>query len=263
MSRTSRSARSALPRGTGRRSRAGRGSRWCASGIRPRGNLQAPRLLGAPRRSHRCPPAPAPRPASSRPVRSRPRSRQPQRSPSSLMPQARWSIVLLRDDGGSCHDRGVANRLMLLDTASLYFRAFYGVPDSLKAPNGTPVNAVRGLLDMIARLITEFEPTHRVAQVVPGGVDVEEAPDPLEVQVPLIREVLALLGIARVGAPQHEADDVIGTLATGAGMPVDVVTGDRDLFQLVDDEASVRVLYIARGVGNHERVTRDWVRAKY
>ncbi len=46
-----------------------------------------------------------------------------------------------------------------------------------------------------------------------------------------------------------EADDVIGTLATGAGMPVDIVTGDRDLFQLVDDEARVRVLYTARGVG--------------
>jgi 5'-3' exonuclease len=56
---------------------------------------------------------------------------------------------------------------------------------------------------------------------------------------------------------------VIGTLATGAGMPVDVVTGDRDLFQLVDDAADVRVLYIARGVGNHERVTNDWVRTKY
>ena len=97
---------------------------------------------------------------------------------------------------------------MLLDTASLYFRAFYGVPDSLKAPNGTPVNAVRGLLDIIARLVTDFEPTHlvacwdddwrpqwrvdlipsykahRVEAVVPGGVDVEETPDPLDVQVP-------------------------------------------------------------------------------
>src|SRR3546814_15075372 len=60
-----------------------------------------------------------------------------------------------------------------------------------------------------------------------------------------------------------EADDVIGTLATGAGMPVDVVTGDRDLFQLVDDGAEVRILYTARGVGKHERVDNAWVRAKY
>jgi 5'-3' exonuclease len=195
--------------------------------------------------------------------------------------------VALRGDGGSCHDRGVADRLMLLDTASLYFRAFYGVPDSIKAPNGTPVNAVRGLLDMIARLVTDFEPTHlvacwdddwrpqwrvdlipsykahRVEAVVPGGVDVEETPDPLEAQIPLIREVLELLGIARVGAPEHEADDVIGTLATGAAMPVDVVTGDRDLFQLVDDEASVRVIYTARGMSRLEVLTDAVVVSKY
>jgi 5'-3' exonuclease len=176
---------------------------------------------------------------------------------------------------------------MLLDTASLYFRAFYGVPDSLKAPNGTSVNAVRGLLDIIARLVTEFEPTHlvacwdddwrpqwrvdlipsykahRVEAVVTGGVDVEETPDPLEAQIPLIREALELLGIARVGAAQHEADDVIGTLATGASMPVDVVTGDRDLFQLVDDEASVRVIYTARGMSRLEVLTDAVVVSKY
>ncbi|MCD2441399.1 5'-3' exonuclease [Agromyces sp. SYSU K20354] len=181
----------------------------------------------------------------------------------------------------------MADRLMLLDTASLYFRAFYGVPDSLKAPNGTPVNAVRGLLDIIARLVADFEPTHlvacwdddwrpqwrvdlipsykahRVEAAVPGGVDVEETPDPLDVQVPLIREALALLGIARVGAAEHEADDVIGTLATGASMPVDVVTGDRDLFQLVDDAASVRVIYTARGMSRLEVLTDETVVAKY
>ena len=176
---------------------------------------------------------------------------------------------------------------MLLDTASLYFRAFYGVPDSIKAPDGTPVNAVRGLLDFITRLVTDYRPTHlaccwdndwrpqwrvdligsykahRVEYVVTGGPDVEEVPDPLEVQVPVIRDVLAAFGMAVVGADGYEADDVIGTLATNAGMPVDVVTGDRDLFQLVDDHAEVRVLYIARGVGRHERVTNEVVREKY
>ncbi|HSE54490.1 MAG TPA: 5'-3' exonuclease [Nocardioidaceae bacterium] len=176
---------------------------------------------------------------------------------------------------------------MLLDTASLYFRAYFGVPDSMRAPDGTPVNAVRGLLDFVSRLVGEYHPTHlaccwdndwrpqwrvdlipsykahRVEQVVPGGSDVEEVPDPLEAQVPVIREVLDAFGIAVVGADGYEADDVIGTLATGAGMPVDVVTGDRDLFQLVDDEAQVRVLYTARGVGRHERVTNEVVRSKY
>jgi 5'-3' exonuclease len=104
---------------------------------------------------------------------------------------------------------------------------------------------------------------HRVAREVPGGHDVEEVPDPLEVQVPVIVEVLEAFGLPIVGADGYEADDVIGTLATGAGMPVDVVTGDRDLFQLVDDGAGVRVLYTARGVGKHEQVTEQVVRQKY
>ena len=180
------------------------------------------------------------------------------------------------------------DRLLLLDTASLYFRAYFGVPDSVRAPDGTPVNAVRGLMDFISRLVGEYDPTHlvccwdddwrpqwrvdlipsykahRVVRPIPGPTpDVEEVPDPLETQVPIIRAVLAAYGIPVVGHPQMEADDVIGTLATGAGMPVDIVTGDRDLFQLVDDEAAVRVLYVARGVSRHERVDNAWVRAKY
>ncbi len=176
---------------------------------------------------------------------------------------------------------------MLLDTASLYFRAFFGVPDSVRAPDGTPVNAVRGLLDFIARLTSTYEPTHlvccwdndwrpqwrvdlipsykahRVVAEVDDGVDVEETPDPLAVQVPLIREVLAALRIAVVGADGYEADDVIGTLSTRANCPVDVVTGDRDLFQLVSDERSVRVLYTARGVGNLEILDDAAVVRKY
>ena len=137
--------------------------------------------------------------------------------------------------------RHVSERLMLLDTASLYFRAFYGVPE-IKAPNGTPVNAVRGLLDFISRLVGQYGPSdlvccwdndwrpqwrvdllpsyksHRVEYVVPGAKpDVEQVPDPLEIQIPVIEAVLAAFGITVVGADGYEADDVIGTLATGAG----------------------------------------------
>jgi 5'-3' exonuclease len=180
----------------------------------------------------------------------------------------------------------VTRRLMLLDSASMYFRAFYGVPD-ISAPDGTPVNAVRGFVDFIARLVDQYSPTdlvccwdndwrpqwrvdlipsykaHRVVAENAVGPDVEEVPDPLEVQVPIILDLLEAFGLAVRGADGYEADDVIGTLATDAGLPVDVVTGDRDLFQLVDDEAGVRVLYIARGVNNHERVDDAWVHAKY
>jgi 5'-3' exonuclease len=176
---------------------------------------------------------------------------------------------------------------MLLDTASLYFRAYFGVPDSVRAPDGTPVNAVRGLLDFIARLVTTYEPTqlvccwdddwrpqwrvdlipsyklHRVVTAKPNGVDVEVTPDPLERQVPIIRDVLDALSIAVVGAAHYEADDVIGTLSATSSCPVDIVTGDRDLFQLVDDSAGVRVLYIARGVGKLEILTDSSIVSKY
>ncbi|MFF2823623.1 5'-3' exonuclease H3TH domain-containing protein [Arthrobacter koreensis] len=178
-------------------------------------------------------------------------------------------------------------RLMLLDTASLYFRAFYGLPDSLRRPDGTPVNAVRGLADMIARLVGEFEPTHvvacwdenwrpqwrvdllpsykehRVARAVADGPDIEEVPVALEAQIPLIRQVLSLAGIAVVGDADHEADDVIGSYAAQASMPVDVVTGDRDLFQVIDDAAGVRVLYTAGGMKNLKIMDDAAVVAKY
>ncbi|CAN5318877.1 5'-3' exonuclease [soil metagenome] len=173
----------------------------------------------------------------------------------------------------------VTGRRMLLDSASLYFRAFYGVPDTVKAPNGMPINAVRGLLDIIARLTTEFEPTeivacwdddwrpqwrvdliptyktHRVAEEVEVSPDVEVIPNPLTAQVPVIREALMALGIPIIGAAHHEADDVIGTLASTSEIPVDVVTGDRDLFQLVDDSRGVRVIYTGRGMSNLEVLT--------
>lgn len=190
---------------------------------------------------------------------------------------------------------------MLLDTASLYFRAFHGLPDSLRDATGQPVNAVRGLLDFIARLVSDYSPTHlvacwdndwrpqwrvellpsykthRVAEPAPGAVvgaggvgaesgTAEEAPDALSPQVAMILEALAALGIQVVGADGFEADDVIATLAdrfAGEVDRVDVVTGDRDLFQLVDDTRGIRVLYTARGMSNLQLVDAGWVRAKY
>lgn len=181
----------------------------------------------------------------------------------------------------------MSDKLMLLDTASLHFRAFYGVPDKVKAPNGSSVNAARGLLDIIAKLVTLYEPTHivacwdddwrpqwrvdlipsykahRVVEVTTVGPDVEEVPDPLEAQLPIIRESLTALGIPIIGVAEHEADDVIGTLATRSTMPVDIVTGDRDLFQLVDNARNVRVIYTARGMSNLEIVTEETVVKKY
>ncbi|MGW0856345.1 5'-3' exonuclease [Streptomyces sp. NPDC002690] len=177
---------------------------------------------------------------------------------------------------------------MLLDTASLYYRAYFGVPDSVRAPDGTPVNAVRGLLDFIGRLVQDHHPddlvacmdadwrpawrveliptykAHRVAVETPAGqADVEETPDTLAPQVPVIEAVLDAVGIARVGVAPYEADDVIGTLTGLAKGPVDIVTGDRDLYQLVDDEREVRVLYPIKGVGTLQVTDEAVLREKY
>jgi 5'-3' exonuclease len=171
---------------------------------------------------------------------------------------------------------------MLLDTASLYFRAYYGVPETLTAPDGTPVNAVRGLLDMIARLVrarhpgqlvacmdADWRPAFRVAAIPsykahraqPDGS--EEVPPALAAQVPVIEDVLGAIGVAMAGAPGYEADDVIGTLAARASGPVEIVTGDRDLFQLVDDERPVRVVYTVRGLTNLDVMDEAAVTARY
>ncbi|MEU9098880.1 5'-3' exonuclease [Streptomyces sp. NPDC048361] len=177
---------------------------------------------------------------------------------------------------------------MLLDTSSLYYRAYFGVPDTVRAPDGTPVNAVRGLLDFISRLVHDHRPddlvacmdadwrpqwrvdlipsykAHRVAEETPAGQpDEEETPDTLAPQVPVIDAMLDALGIARVGVAGYEADDVIGTLSGLAPGPVDIVTGDRDLFQLVDDKRGVRVLYPRKGVGDCDLVDDEMIRTKY
>jgi 5'-3' exonuclease len=190
-------------------------------------------------------------------------------------------------------------RLLLVDAASLYFRAFYGVKSPMPAPDGTPTNAVRGFLDMVATVVTRFRPTdvvacidtdwrpawrvalvpsyktHRLAvpnasvfgpgtPALVGGAPAGEAEPPgLAEQVPIILEALAALGVAAVGAPEHEADDVIATLAERAAMPVDIVTGDRDLFQLIDDARAVRVLYTGRGVARLEVIDAAALVARY
>ena len=167
--------------------------------------------------------------------------------------------------------------VLLLDGASMWFRSYFGVPTSITGPDGRPINAVRGFLDSVATLITQHRPArlvvcldldwrpqfrvdlipsykaHRVtAEPSPVGADqgdIEEIPDDLSPQVDIILEVLGAFGIATAGAEGFEADDVLGTLAdTERNDPVVVVSGDRDLLQLVADEPEVRVLYIGQGL---------------
>ncbi|MBD1322261.1 5'-3' exonuclease [Gordonia hankookensis] len=190
---------------------------------------------------------------------------------------------------------------MLLDGASLWFRSFYALPEKMTSPDGRPVNAVRGFVDTIAALVTRERPTrlvvcldldwrpafrtdlipsykaHRVAEEVPhtpGGAadsdggpltDVEEVPDTLTPQVDMILDVLRCAGIATSGAVGCEADDVIGTLAYDESTdPVVVVSGDRDLLQVVsDDPVEVRVLYVGRGLSKAEMMGPVELAEKY
>ncbi|MCA1710522.1 MAG: flap endonuclease [Actinobacteria bacterium] len=156
----------------------------------------------------------------------------------------------------------MAGQLTVIDAPSLWYRAFHGVPESITAPDGSPVNAVRGFLDLTGRIVRDTRPArlvccldldwrpsfrvdavpsykaHRLAE---NGAEAE--PESLAPQVAVLLEVLAALGVAVAGVEGYEADDVLGTLATREPGPVDVVTGDRDLFQLVDDSKPVRVVY--------------------
>ncbi|MEV8503706.1 5'-3' exonuclease [Actinoplanes sp. NPDC051475] len=173
--------------------------------------------------------------------------------------------------------------LLAVDTPSLYFRAFHGIPESAaRTDAGEPVNAIRGCMDMLAQLIrtrrpgrvvcaldADWRPAWRVALVpsykkhrVAHG-DVEEVPAALEKQIPVLLQVLEAVGIPAFGVKGYEADDVLGTLAATQPGPVEVVSGDRDLFQLVDDARGTRLLYCGRGVAKLEDSDDALVQAKY
>lgn len=154
----------------------------------------------------------------------------------------------------------VACEWLLVDGSSLIFRAFHGVPQSVRTRDGAPVNALRGFLDMLARLVAQRRPervavaddadwrpawrvelipaykAHRVGEPVPAAL----AP-----QLLLIREALSAVGVEMVGREGCEAEDLIATWAALARGRVEVVSGDRDLFALVEDPR-VLVLYPER-----------------
>ena len=172
---------------------------------------------------------------------------------------------------------------MLIDSASLWYRAYYGMPDTLKAPDGTPVNAIRGFVDMMARLVTTYRPDRLVAcldgdwrpswrvELFPeykanrleADGEVEEEPETLTPQIPILLDLLDLFGIAIVGVDDFEADDVMATYAEIEKGPIRIVTGDRDLFQVVDDTRDIKVVYLAKGISAHDLVDLKYVSNKY
>ena len=172
--------------------------------------------------------------------------------------------------------------LMLLDSASLWYRAYFGVPDTLVSPSGLQVNAIRGYLDMTSKLINLYKPNRIVAclegdwrpswrvELFPdykmNRLDEsgeEEEPDTLSPQIPILLDLLEALGFPMLGVDDYEADDLMATFAVNQPGPVRIVTGDRDLFQLVDDKRDVKVVYLAKGIANHDLVDLKWIEQKY
>ncbi|TMD24929.1 MAG: flap endonuclease [Chloroflexi bacterium] len=163
-------------------------------------------------------------------------------------------------------DRAMAADWLLLDGSSLMFRAFFGIPvGAFKAPDGQPVNAVRGFLDMLARLVSDRKPkalvvatdedwrpafrvnviaSYKTARLERGAMPAE-----LQPQEPIIWAILNAIGMEVMGAAGFEAEDVIASLLPKVSGKVEIVTGDRDLFSLVRDP-DVTVLYTQKGIGN-------------
>jgi len=148
-----------------------------------------------------------------------------------------------------------------VDGSSIIFRAFYGVPQTTRAPDGTLVNAVRGFLETLARQLIErrprqvavttdedWRPDWRV-KLIPSYKEhrtAEPVPHALEPQMPVIMACLEAVGVDAVGLPGYEAEDIIASLVTKVKPPVEIVSGDRDLFSLIRDP-DVLVLYPEKG----------------
>jgi 5'-3' exonuclease len=183
----------------------------------------------------------------------------------------------------------IDSRNLFFDTATLYYRAFFAVPESITAPDGTPSGAVRGFLDMVSAIAKQFPPNnvvfawdddwrpqwrvdlvpsyklHRIDEETKDQLDpaFEQIPDALSPQIGAISFILDAIGLPRIGQVGHEADDVLGALVSKASGPCDIVTGDRDLFQLVDDTRDLRVISITKGVKNLEIVNDSYLISRY
>jgi DNA polymerase-1 len=160
---------------------------------------------------------------------------------------------------------GAVTTVMLVDGNSLTYRAFFALPSDMATASGQVTNAVFGFTSMLINLLKDHhpdriavafdrpEPTFRHAFLDDYKAGRQEAPDILRQQIGLVRQVVEALQIPVVELPGYEADDIIATLATQArdrGEDVIVVTGDRDVYQLVEDP-HIRVLYNRRGVSDY------------
>jgi 5'-3' exonuclease len=166
---------------------------------------------------------------------------------------------------------------LILDAPSLIYRAFFALPPTITNPKGQPVNALQGYCQMLAYLLSnrhprevintfdaDWRPAFRVAAYADYKSNREDEPADLTPQIAMIEEVLAAAGLPVASASGFEADDVIGTYAVRATdeEPIEIVSGDRDLLQLVRDPA-VAVLFTVRGVTELHRFDEETVLHTY
>jgi 5'-3' exonuclease len=150
---------------------------------------------------------------------------------------------------------------LLVDGSSMFFRAFYAIPQTMRAPNGALVNAVRGTLDTLARYITDRKPRHVAfttdedwrpdwrVELIPGYKEhrtAEPIPPALIPQVPIILAALTAVGVDVVGLEGYEAEDIVASLAAKVKSPIEIASGDRDLFSQVRGR-DIIVLYPQKG----------------
>ena len=151
---------------------------------------------------------------------------------------------------------------LLLDVSSMAYRAYFAMKDSVRAPDGRPMGAVHGYLGMVTRLVAtrrpdsvvhvydhDWRPTARTLLYAGYKADRPAEPEDLTVQFVLLRGVLEATGATQAHSPDWEAEDAIGALCAGGGRSdrFEIVSGDRDLLQLVHDP-EIRLLYTLRGV---------------
>ncbi|MEY2476450.1 MAG: polymerase [Actinomycetota bacterium] len=173
----------------------------------------------------------------------------------------------VRKSGDGSYDRPEMAKIMLLDGNSLAYRAFFALPTTLALASGQVTNAVFGFTSMLINLLKDHQPdgiavafdlpqpTFRHALVDDYKAGRSEAPDILRQQMGLVRQVTETLGIPILELAGYEADDILATLATQArdrGDDVIIVSGDRDVYQLVEDP-HVKVLYVLRGVSEYKQ----------
>jgi 5'-3' exonuclease len=166
---------------------------------------------------------------------------------------------------------------ILLDVSSLTYRAFFAMPDSVTAPDGRPVNAVHGYLDMVTRLVATRRPDEVVhvydhdwrpverTDIYPGyKSNRPPEPEAITQQFALLRSVLDLTGLLQAETEGWEAEDAIGAFCVEADETdrIEIVSGDRDLIQLVRDPV-VKLLFTVRGVSELADYDEAGVLARY